>query len=332
MPRYIPPLLKAHLKGDATTTTVLVRFDPVSDEHPSYGATILDRDVVYDDGYSEVRYLAPIAMQPPSLMTDAFLGAGLDETEHLLPEYDFPISEQDIRAGAYDFAKYTAYLVNYEDLSMGHVTLRSGSIGRVTIRSDGLSFVSELRSLAAQLKQSVCEKDSLTCRAIFGSQPIGSTIPGPQVRWGWCGFPAETLLVGGSVVAVSLEPNTRFRVGPFVESGGALNPGIIKFLSGRNTGRTIEITDNDAAGWISVAYDLPYPVEVGDEVEYRVDCNKHARDNAKGCRKHFTAEWVLHFRGEPDIPIGDEGSMSMPGAGLGPGDGGTTNEPFESAE
>lgn len=329
MPRYIPPALKAHLQSDATTTTILVRFDPVTPGFAPYGATLLDRNVVYDDGVSELEYLAPVGMQPPSMMGDAALDAGLDTTEHLLPEYDFPISEEDIRAGAYDFARYTAYLVNYEDLSMGHITLRHGTIGRVTIRSDGLSFVNELRTLAAQLKQSVCEKDSLTCRAVFGSQPPGSSVPGPQVQWGWCGYPAETLLVAGTVDDVGLEPHTLFKVAPFVEPARALNPGIVKFTTGRNAGRTIEITDNDADGWITLAYDLPYPVEVGDEVEYRVDCSKIARDDAKGCRHHFGAEWVLHFRGEPDIPIGDEGAMSMPGAGLGPGDGGATTQPYE---
>lgn len=332
MPRYIPDDLKDHLRSDSTTTTILIRFDPVTPGFDSYGATLLDRDVVYDDGSGEIVYLAPIGMQPPSLISDGELGAGLDETDHLLPEYDFPISEEDIRAGAYDFAKYTVYLVNYEDLSMGHVTLRHGTIGRVTVRSDGLSFVNELRSLAAQLKQSVCEKDSLTCRAVFGSQPPGSSVPGPQVDWGWCGYPAEELLVAGTVDEVSPEPHTLFKVAPFVEPAGALNPGIIKFVSGLNSGRTIEITNNDSEGWITVAYDLPYPVEVGDEVEYRVDCSKQARDDMKGCRRHFAAQWPLHFRGEPDIPIGDEGAMNMPGAGVGPGDGGYTDQPFEEVQ
>ena len=122
-----------HLQGDATTTTILIRFDPATPGFSSYGATLLDRNVVYDDGVSEVEYLAPIGMQPPSLMGDAALDAGLDTTEHLLPEFDFPISEEDIRAGAYDFAKYTAYLVNYEDLDNLMVT----TIGAAPFLHDG---------------------------------------------------------------------------------------------------------------------------------------------------------------------------------------------------
>src|SRR5690625_7654665 len=94
MPPYLPPALKAPLHSDATTTTILVRFDPVTPGFASYGATLLDRNVVYDDGVSEVEYLAPVGMQPPSLMGDAALDAGLDTTEHLLPEYDLPIRDR----------------------------------------------------------------------------------------------------------------------------------------------------------------------------------------------------------------------------------------------
>jgi hypothetical protein len=102
----------------------------------------------------------------------------------------------------------------------------------------------------------------------------------------------------------------------------------MEFTSGLNAGRTFEISDNTADGEITLAYETPYPVQVGDEINYRPDCNKHARDENKGCLKHWEAEWVLHFRGEPDIPIADEAALSVPGAGVGPGQGGTTNEPF----
>ncbi len=324
MPRHIPPALKEHLKSGARTVCWLMRIDPVMPDTQPYGITELDVDIEYGG----MVYRAPMGMEPSVAVNTADLSTDNMEVKSLLPVYDVPVTEEDINAGKYDFARYTIYLVNYEDLSMGHIVLKHGTIGRVTMRDDGLSVINEARALAAQLKQTVCEKDSLTCRAIFGSQPPGSEIPGPQVDWGWCGYPAESLLVAGTVEEVSLEPHSRFKVGPFVEAADALVPGMIWFRSGRNEGRSIEITANTADGWIDVSYDLPYPVQIGDEVEYRVDCTKHARDDAKGCRRHFGAEWVLHFRGEPDIPIGDEGAMNTPGAGVGPGDGGYTQEPM----
>jgi hypothetical protein len=66
-----------------------------------------------------------------------------------------------------------------------------------------------------------------------------------------------------------------------------------------------------------------FPINVADELDYRPDCNKVARDAVKGCKAphHWGSSWPLHFRGEPDIPIGDAGSMETPGASASPGEG-----------
>lgn len=37
------------------------------------------------------------------------------------------------------------------------------------------------------------------------------------------------------------------------------------------------------------------------------------------------------IRGEPDIPVADEGALQTPGAMVGPGGGGTTSVPYENA-
>lgn len=334
MPRFVPPDLKTHLQGSATTTTLLLKIIPATPGFSAYGVTLLDRDVAYDDGAGEVVYRAAVGMTPSAIMGHSDLSTDQAEAEHLLPEFDIPeLSEEGIRAGAYDFAEYRLYLVNYENLAQGHAELKRGKIGRVTLRADGLSFVNELRDLSAELKQTLCTKDSLSCRAIFGSQPEGSSTPGPQVTHDWCGFDATSLLVEDSVASVGLESTLTFTLaGTFVEAAGALVPGIVKFKTGANAGRTYEIADNTSGGEITLAIEADYPIAVGDELEYRVDCSKWARDDAKGCRKHFGADWILHFRGEPDIPIGDESAMFTPGAGLGPGDGGVVHVPEDDVQ
>lgn len=329
MPRYIPIQLQDDLDTGITTLTACVRIDPVTPGFDSYGITTSDRDIPYSGVGGELLYLAAIGGIPSTIMATGDLSVDNAEGAHLIPEYDVPISEVDIRAGAYDFARFTCFLLNYEDPSKGHITLLKGTIGQVSIRADGLSFINEYRSLAAQLKQSVCEKDSLTCRAIFGSQPEGSPIPGPTERFP-CGYPAETLLVETEVIAVSLEPNITFTVEAdtnWYEDSFA--PGIVKFLTGLNAGRTYEISANSASGEITLSFDTPFPVEVGDELVYRRDCIKHARDTEKGCMSHWGDEWVLHFRGEPDIPIGDAGAMQTPGASGTPGQGSPRSEPLD---
>lgn len=329
MSRYIPLALVQHLRGSETTTCLLMRIDPVAPGYASYGVTNSDRNIVYDDGSGPMLYSAAVGYQPSTVMGSANLSVDNAEAQGLLPEFDVPISEVDIRAGVYDFARFRMYLVNYEDLTPGdHVEIHAGTLGRISIDDSGLSTVTEQRGLTAQLKQSVCGKDSLSCRAIFGSQPNGSSTPGPQVQRDWCGFDATTLEVTGTVTDVGLETNLVFRVGGFTHAEDELMFGSLTFDSGMNAGRVYEIETNTAGGEITLGFPAMFPVTVGTVVTYRPGCNLQARDEDRGCKRWFAADWVLHFRGEPDIPIGDAGQMETPGASAGPGTGAPMNETY----
>lgn len=333
MPRFIPIQLKSHLQQDATTTCYLLRVDPTDPNATSYGVTSLDRPVTYDDGLSELIYSAAVGTQPTALQGDANLSVDNAEALSLLPEFDVPIREEDIRAGVYDFADFRLYLVNYRDLSQGHVLLRAGTLGRITIDDDGLSYVNELRGKSARDRQSVCEKDSLTCRATFGSQPAGDTSGAPIERFP-CEVDATALLVSGTVTSVGLENTLTFTIGGFAMAADALNPGLVFWTTGLNAGRSNEIDTNTAGGLITLAHETGWPIQIGDTLQYRVDCNKQARDTVKGCKAaiRWGSLWPLHFRGEPDIPIGDAGAMETPGASSAPGSGGSTFQPFTEAE
>lgn len=327
MGRHIPVALQSHLQGSMLTTCFLLRITPADSRYPGYGVTSLDRDVSYDDGDGALTYLAAVGMEPAAMVFSQDLSVDNSESHSLLPEFDVPISEADIRAGAYDFARGRLMQVNFEDLTMGHVTLWEGTIGEVSMRSDGLSFVTELRGLAAQLKQSLCEKDSLTCRATFGSGAFGS---GAETEERFpCGFDASALWASATVSAVTDEVTLAFTVTPFAMDADELSPGLVSFLTGENAGRTYEIDSNTSGGKLTLQFEADYPIGVGDTLEYRRDCNKQARDEDKGCRFFFGDDWVLHFRGEPDIPIGDAGQLEVPGASSSPGRGGVTYEPLD---
>lgn len=333
MPRYMHPGLLADLQKNATTICLLFRFDPVTPGTTSYGVTDTNRDVVYNDGISEIAYSSAIGAEPTAFVGKADLSIDNAEVKSLMPVFDVPVSEADIRAGLYDYARCTVYIVNYEDLTPGrHCVLQQGTIGQVKIREDGLSMVNEFRGLMAQLKQSLCTKDSLNCRAIFGSQPVGSSTPGPQVTRDWCGFDATTLLVDATVAEVGIETTLSFQVDD--ATGWTIDkyaPGIVKFTSGLNAGRTYEIESNTADGWITLQFESGFPIQDGDTLQYREGCSLIARDEVKGCKRWFAAFWNEHFRGEPDIPVADEGALQTPGASVGPGGGGNTNVPFQEA-
>lgn len=329
MGRHCSPEFQAHLDGGATTVSVQCRITPVTEGYASYGVTDLDRDVTYGG----LTYVAAIGMVSSAVAFSGGMSVDNAEATSLMPEYDVPISEADIRAGVYDYAEFSLFLVNYEDLSMGHLTLQEGTIGQVSIDSNGLSFVNELRGLAAQLKQSVCEKDSLTCRAIYGSQPAGSATPGPIQRFP-CGKDATAQLVSAVVEEVGLENTLTFKLASTALVLDELNPGMVLFTSGLNTGLTREIESNTTDGWITLRFETMFPIAPDDELVYRSDCNKIARDAVKGCKAphHWGAEWPLHFRGEPDIPIGDAGSLETPGASASPGSGSPDYVPLTDAE
>lgn len=328
MPRIIPLQMKSHLESGRTTTCYLLRIAPVTPGYAPYGAAMLDKSVTYDDGAGPLLYSAIIGMRLSTISTSSDLGVNNAESEGLLPEYDFPISEADIVAGVYDFAKFDLYLVNYKDLSIGsHVLMQSGTLGRVSVLNNGLSFVEELRGLTDQLKQSLCEKDSLSCREIFGSGAIGS---GAAIESETpCGFDVSSLLVAGTVSAVGAENTVTFTVGGFSGAADSLALGVLKFTTGANAGRTYEIEGNTPTGIITLAFPASFPVQIGDACTYRPGCNKQARDALNGCKRWWGAQWPNHFRGEPDIPIGDAGSIETPGASSSPGQGAPTHEAIE---
>lgn len=312
--RAISPALQAHLDGGATTTTLLLRIDPVTEGYAPFGATLLDREVVYNDGTSEIAYSPLLGMVPANIVSSASMDVGNTEIQHLLPEADLPISEADIAAGVYDFAWYTLYLVNYDDLSMGHVVMPSGhgQLGQMRMES-GLSFWSELTDLTKLLKQSIVEKDSLTCRAIFGSQPLGSGAPVEQ-RFP-CGRDTTGLWFGSAVTAEDLETNRSFTASTLGAPAGTYVPGMLRWLTGANTGRSHEVEEQAADGTINLTFETMFPIEVGDTFEIRPDCTKQV-NGPNGCKFHFATEWVLHFRGEPLIPVADADQINMPGASM----------------
>jgi hypothetical protein len=169
--RNVPVALQAHLDSGATTTCVLLKITPqieqslTSDPPVPLGLTSLDVDVTYDDGTSSdgaLRYYAGIGTELSNASATADMAIDNAEASALVAgaEFDVPATETDLIAGLYDFADWVAYLVNYEDLSMGHVELGSGRIGQVRVIDAGQRFTFETLGLTQALKQSIVQKDS----------------------------------------------------------------------------------------------------------------------------------------------------------------------------
>ena len=316
MPRNIPIALQPAIASSHQTWCYLMRIDPARAEYPSYGVTSLDADVTYDDGISELTYVAAVGMVPTTLLSSSDNAVTEQEAQSLAPEFDVPVAEDDLAAGAYDFAEVNVYRVDYMDLAAGHVHIFRGTLGRILFGDQGLSFTNELRPLAQNLKQSITEKWSIGCRATFGSKPLGTGGGAIEERFP-CNFDADALWEGGTVATVGLESNQSFTTAGLAPAFGG-NPGKVRWLTGRNAGRENEVDQFDEAGGvqtIGLTFPTMFPIQSGDTFEFRDDCPHtvaacKARDN-----------WP-NYRGEPNIPVGDAGQIAVPGASAGIGTGG----------
>ena len=333
MGRSIPIQLQDALDSGASTLTHILKITPVRPGFSAYGVSGTNRDIVYDDGNGPITYSAAIGMVPSNLQSTPNLSVDNADFQHLVPEFDVPITEEDIRAGVYDYAEFTLMLVDYENLSAGHVVVHHGNLGQLRIK-DGLSYWNELFGLSKALKQTVVARYSRTCPAIFGSQPKGT--PGALVtEEKFCGFDAESLWEDFEVTGVGAEPTVQFTDAllPWDSDGpiaDLYHRGMVRWTSGLNAGREYEVEGNTTGGTVSTMFAMDYPAQIGDQGQIRRGCNKIARDDANGCRHWFGPLWTIHFRGQSNIPLGDALSNAAPGGNAGPGDFGGIAGPAET--
>lgn len=311
--RDIPPALQALLDEVGTTTTMLLRVE--LRDGTVYGLTALDRNIEYDDGQGEVEYIATNGFNPSAFSADVTYSVDNAEGYALISD-DVPgVTVEMVEAGQLDDAQWTALLVDFEDLTAGHMVIDAGDLGEVTTRH-GLVWIPELLSFAMRLRQPVGHVWSRTCRADFGSDPDSQR---------GCGFDASVLWAPGTVLAVGLETDRQF-TGDLITSSNWPSdpiPGRIQWTTGNNVGRIYSIEGFDADSDqvdVVITEPMPFPIEVGDQYEMRPDCGKRF---AEDC----VALWDNgdNFKGEPFIPVGDSSSIQTPGGQL-PGAGGFIGE------
>lgn len=310
--KTIPISLQNHLNEDATTVCFLSRIE--TKEGTVYGFTSLDEDIVYDDGNGPVTYRAENGFTPSRLQATADLSVDNAELEGLVQETG--ITEAQIRAGLFDYAKVRIYRVNYMSLSDGHEIMDVGTAGETTFSRNG--WKTEFRSLKQQLKQPISRLYSLTCRARFGSMPIGT---GPDSN-GDSRFeetyPCGKEFTWANATVTAVNSTTAFEATALTQSDGFYTLGVVDWLTGDNAGAQMEVgdfaNDSNASNQVTLALPMYFPVQVGDAFRIRKDCSKIWDDADNGCLFHWGSDRALHFRGEPHIPIADAGQNMVPGA------------------
>ncbi|SFI38301.1 DUF2163 domain-containing protein [Jannaschia pohangensis] len=218
-------------------------------------------------------------------------GLAVDNAEASGALCDASISDEDIRAGKWDAAKVTSYLVDWRDPNVFEITFR-GFLGEITW-GDG-AFAAELRGQAELLNQVRGRLYQSRCDAVLGDDRCRKDL-GPL-------FSVEVDVA--EVVEntkLSLEPLRDFSPKWFqrgrmvVLTGSAAGMSErIKFDRGDDTFRLIEL-------WASVRADI----RAGDRIRIEAGCDKRQET----CRLKF--DNLINFRGFPSIP-GDDWLMAYP--------------------
>ena len=233
MSKTISIALLAHKAGHVTTTCEILRVGPLRNG-TVYGFTELDRDVVYNDGNGAVTYRAHTGFNGSASTASADLSVDNAEAETLFGTFNVAgVTQEQIDLGLFDNAPYVRYLVNYADLSMGHEFMGSGTIGeQVTML--GMVAMLEQRSIGQQLKQSIVDLTSLTCRCKhFGSQPGDERFP--------CNYDITAEWQSFTVSAQGDEVTRQFNASALTQAQDFFAPGVGEWLTGANAGTQFEV-------------------------------------------------------------------------------------------
>lgn len=278
MSKTVGANLKAHIALEVSTLALLWKLTRTDSQ--VFGFTDLDQDITYDGTLYEASSgtLPSAATQSANLSVD-----NLDLTGFLSSQ---KISEADIQAGLYDGATMDIYLVNYKDLTQGHVVLAEGWIwGEVTIHEN--KFVVEVRSKAQKLAQKVVELYTPDCKADLGDSR--------------CGIDVGYLYTENGTVTGVTDRRTfaDSSLGSFANDW--FNYGVVTWVTGDNAGRSMEVKDFvTSTGEITLFHKMVQDIQVGDTFTISAGCDR-LKDT---CIDKF--DNIINFRGEPFVPGKDE--------------------------
>lgn len=316
MSSSIPIILQDHLGQKATTTCRLLQIKPARESVFGYSST--NRAIPFDalDGYGLVNYQVMSGFDHSAIVATG--DTAVDNAEaRVLYLSGGPITEAKINAGVYDGAEFTILEVNYLDLTAGRCrVVQHGHIGKAKTVRGGL-FSLELRSLIDNLRQEPWEKWQISCRVKrFGSQVGEERFP--------CKYSLASEWVNDvPVTGLSVENNRTFTASSLAQATDYFAPGMVLFTTGLNAGLSFEIEEFTTGGVISLLFPTPYPIAEDDEFDIRRDCTR-AWSGHNSCETYDNRE---HYRGEPKIKPADALGSSVPGANVGPGQGGQTYQP-----
>lgn len=277
--KTVPSSLQSHF--EQAPTTLASCWKVVRNDGQSYYFTDHDKDIVFNgdtyiskSGYSRTAIQSNSRFSVDNLDVDAIFDSEV-------------ISEQELRAGLFDFAEITVYLVNYNAPEAGGVTMRRGWLGEVLLQDNGI-YRTELRGLTQVFSQNVVEVTSPTCRADLGDNRC--TVNITDTFW----------TKNGTVETAADRANFTTTIADERAIDGWFDGGLVIWQTGDNAGREIEVQKWLADGSVELFLPTGYTIQVGDTFTIRPGCNK-LRTTCKGKFNN-----IVNFRGEPFVPGVDQ--------------------------
>lgn len=267
--------LGAHLQSETVTLATCWRVE--CQDGDVFGFTDHDADLLVDSQ----AYVASSGFSRTALASNATLAVDNVELDGLL--VSAAISEQDVRAGKFDYAKVEIFLVNWADLSQGRMLMLKGRFGEARLTPRGV-FHAELRGMSQALSQSYGELYGPECRASLGD--------------GRCKVNLSVLKQSGTVDAV-LDGGQRriFTTAGISAAAGFFDFGLVVWTSGNNSGASQEIVSWDPSDdQCELFLPMGYVIQPGDAFDFYPGCDKRLAT----CRDRYSN--AVNFRGEPHLP------------------------------
>jgi uncharacterized phage protein (TIGR02218 family) len=181
------------------------------------------------------------------------------------PDMFIDVSIPDIKAGLYDGAGVTTFMVNWQDPDDFQDVLRHGFFGQINWDSDG-RYKTEIRGLMQVLQQNI----GRTCGENCDVEEFGDAR---------CKLDLTNHTVTGVVVSVTSNKQfvTDLSLNSPAQGQGDFNTGKLTWTTGENAGFVGQVKDDSlesALGSLVMVEEFPFDVEPGDEFVLIEGCNR----------------------------------------------------------
>jgi uncharacterized phage protein (TIGR02218 family) len=242
----------------------------------TFGFTDYDQEFTLN----KVLYEAAFAYTPTSVDNTGNLAVDNLEVRGIIDSES--ISDSDLLAGVYDYAKLEIFLYNHRDITDGQVILKRGQLGEVSQERD--FFSAEFRGLAAHLTADNMRTYMPACDAVLGDDR--------------CNYDLVSAEVSGTVTAVT--NRRKFEDTSFGDADGEYDNGVLRWTTGDNANREMEVrayllTDPTNPSF-TLMERMAADIQVGDEFVVTPGCDK----SLTVCLNKFNN--VINFRGFPHLP------------------------------